>query len=109
MVASLLFYRKFTKSVIGIGFDIYPYDPCVANQTIEGKQMTMYFHVDDCKLSHRSPAVTDQIIEWLRSEYESIFDDGSGKASVSRGKIYKYLGMTLDYTICGQARITMID
>jgi hypothetical protein len=30
-----------------------PYDPCVANKMIEGEQMTICFHVDDCKLSHR--------------------------------------------------------
>ena len=29
--------------------------------------------------------------------------------AVSRGKFQKYLGMTLDYTICGQVQITMID
>jgi hypothetical protein len=28
---------------------------------------------------------------------------------VSRGKIHKYLGMTLDYTVCGQVKITMFD
>ena len=29
--------------------------------------------------------------------------------TVSRGKVQKYLGMTLDYTIRGQDQITMID
>jgi hypothetical protein len=29
--------------------------------------------------------------------------------TVSRGKIHKYLGMTLDYIVCGQAKITMLD
>ena len=27
--------------------------------------------------------------------------------SVIRGKVYDYLGMSLDYTFCGQVRITM--
>jgi hypothetical protein len=39
MVASLLYYRKFTKSLTEIGFELNPYDPCVANKTIEGNQM----------------------------------------------------------------------
>ena len=26
-----------------------------------------------------------------------------------RGKVYEYLGMTLDYTVCGQVRITMLS
>jgi hypothetical protein len=109
MVASLLYYRKFTKSLMEIGFELNPYDPCVANKMIEGKQMTICFHVDDCKLSHRTPKVMDQMIGWLRQEYESIFEDGSGQMTVSRGKVHKYLGMTLDYTIRGQVKITMID
>ena len=29
--------------------------------------------------------------------------------NVSRGKVCKYLGMTLDYTVCGQVQISMID
>jgi hypothetical protein len=107
MVASLLYYRKFTKSLTGIGFELNPYDPCVANKTIDGKQMTICFHVDDCKLSHRKSRVMDDMIQWLRQEYESIFEDGSGKMTVSRGKVHKYLGMTLDYTVSGQVKITM--
>jgi hypothetical protein len=110
MVASLLYYRKFTKSLTEIGFEINPYDPCVANKMIEGKQMTICFHVEDCKLSHRKSRVMDQMIEWLRQEYERIFfEGGSGQMMVSRGKVHKYLGVTLDYTIHGQVKITMID
>ena len=109
MVASLLYYRKFTKSLTGIGFELNPYDPCVANKMINGKQMTICFHVDDCKLSHRKSRVMDDMIQWLRQEYESIFEDGSGKMTVSRGKVHKYLGMTLDYTVSGQVKITMTD
>jgi hypothetical protein len=101
MVASLLYYRKFTKSLIGRGFELNPYDPCVANKIIEGKQMTICFHVDDCKLSHHNPKVMDKTISWLRKEYEYIFEDGSGKMTVSRGNIHKYLGMTLDFTVRG--------
>jgi hypothetical protein len=88
---------------------INPYDPCVANKMIEGDQMTICFHVDYCKLSHRKTKVMDSIIEYLRQEYESIFEDGSGAMTVIRGNIHKYLGMTLDYTVRGQVKITMFD
>jgi hypothetical protein len=109
MVASLLYYRKFCKSLTGIGFELNPYDPCVANKIIKGKQMTIAFHVDDCKLSHKDTKEMDKMIQWLREEYESIFEDGSGKMTVSWGKIHTYLGMTLDYTTPGQVKISMID
>jgi hypothetical protein len=107
MVASLLYYRKFTESLKGIGFEINPYDPCVANKIVDGTQMTICFHVDDCKLSHRKRKANDRMIKWLRREYESIFEDGSGKMTVSRGKVHEYLGMTLDYTVRGRVMISM--
>jgi hypothetical protein len=108
MVASLLYYRKFCKSLTGIGFEFNPYDPCVANKIIKGNQMTICFHVDDCKLSHKQSKQMDRMIKWLRQEYESIFEDGSGKMTVSRGKVHVYLGMTIDYTTPGQAKISML-
>jgi hypothetical protein len=49
------------------------------------------------------------MIEYLRQDYDIIFEDGSGTTTVSRGKVHKYLGMTLDYTIHGQVKITMFD
>ena len=52
MVASLLYYCKFVKSLTDIGFEINPCNPCVMNKIIEGSQMTVCFHVDDCKISH---------------------------------------------------------
>jgi hypothetical protein len=89
MVASLQYYRKFVKSLTDIDFVINPYDPCVANKMIEGNQMTVCFHVDDCKLSHPNTKVMDSMIEYLRQEYEIIFENGSGAMTVSRGKIHK--------------------
>jgi hypothetical protein len=109
MVASLLYYRKFCKSLTEKGFEFNPYDPCVANKIIKGKQMTICFHVDDCKLSHILPKEMDRMIQWLKEEYESIFEDGSGQMAVSRGKVHTYLGMTLDYATPGRVKITMFD
>jgi hypothetical protein len=88
---------------------IKPYDPCVANKMIDGDHMTICFHVDDCKIIHRKTKIMDIMIEYLRQEYESIFEDGSGAMPVSRGKIHKYLSMNLDYTPRGQVKITMFD
>jgi hypothetical protein len=110
MVASLLYYHKFTKSLTSVGFKINPYDPCVANKIVDSTQMTICFqHVDDCKLSHHSRRANNNMIDWLRQENESIFEDGSGKMTVSRGRVHKYLGMTLDYTVCGRVSISMFD
>ena len=109
MVASLLYYRKFAKILTEADFTFNPYDPCVANKIIDGKQMTILFHVDDCKLSHVNSRQNDRMIEYLRQEYESIFEDGSGKMTVSRGKVHTYLGMKLDFRRKGQVAITMFE
>ena len=109
MVASLLYYQKFTGTLKKEGFTMNPYDLCVWNKIIDGKQCTICFHVDDCKISHRSKTVVDNIIEWLRKDYESVFEDGSGKMKINRGKVHKYLGMTLDFTTKGQVKISMIE
>ena len=49
------------------------------------------------------------MIDWLCQEYKSIFKDGSDKMSVIQGKVHKHLGMILDYSVCGQARITVFS
>ena len=41
MVESLLYYRNFTKSLTDVGFKINPYDPCVANNMVNGQHMTI--------------------------------------------------------------------
>ena len=38
MVASLLYYEKFTNSLQSNGFIMNPYDSCVWNKVIKGKQ-----------------------------------------------------------------------
>jgi hypothetical protein len=53
MMASSLYYRKLCTSLLSQGFVFNDYDPCVANKQIGGNQMTICFHVDDCKLSHK--------------------------------------------------------
>ncbi len=107
MVAGLLYYRKFKKTVLREGFEINDYDPCVANRKVNGTQQTILWHVDDCKLSHVDPEVNTEFVEVLKKEYESIFEDGSGEMTVHRGKVHKYLGMTLDYSIPGQCKLSM--
>ena len=52
MKAALLFYQKFVGELMTIGFELNPYDPCVTNKTINGKLLTLVWHVDDIKESH---------------------------------------------------------
>ena len=88
------------------GFTINPYDPCVANKIVDGKQFTVLWHVDDMKASHVSTQRVDQFIDWARNKYE---DAEITKMKPSRGKVHDYLGITLDYSVPGKVRIYMKD
>ena len=68
IIASIIYYRKFTKSLTDFGFEINPYNPCVTNKMVDGSHITICFHVDDCKLSHRKCNTNDHMIEWFHQE-----------------------------------------
>ena len=46
------------------------YNPYVANKVIGGKQITICWHVDDIKASHKRSKVLDKFIQWLKDKYE---------------------------------------
>ena len=108
LIASLLFYNKFVKTLKRNGFELNPYNPCLANRMVDGKQQTCGFHVDDCFLTGQK-STNDGFVETLREEYESVFEDGSGKLKVQCGEVLNYLGMTLDFTTAGQVKVSMFD
>jgi hypothetical protein len=62
--SSLLYYKKFWKDLEEIGFEINPYNPCVANRIVKGKQHTITWHVDDLKSSHVDPKVNNEFLAW---------------------------------------------
>ena len=86
------------------GFEINPYDPCVANKIVNGKQLTITWHVDDLKASHVDMKVLDQFVKWLEKKYGS---DGVNKVKVHKGKLHDYLAMNMDYSVKGEVRIEM--
>jgi hypothetical protein len=48
MRASLLFYQKLHKELEEYGFEINPYNPCVANMMTEcRKKLSVILHVDN--------------------------------------------------------------
>ena len=102
--AAMLFWKDLTKSLTDWGFIINPYDRCVANKIIDGKQCTVLWHVDDIKISHVSENVVTSVIEYLSEKYGK-----EAPLTVTRGKAHRYLGMTLDYNINGKVQIKMID
>jgi hypothetical protein len=100
--SALLFYLKFVGDIESQGFELNPYDPCVANKVIHGKKFIGVWHVDDIKMSHEDAKKVTRLITWLKSIYGE-------DMRVSRGRVHDYLGMILDFTNKGEAKVTMID
>eukprot|EP00804_Cyclotella_cryptica_P021176 CCRYP_001489-RA/>CCRYP_001489-RA protein AED:0.41 eAED:0.35 QI:0/-1/0/1/-1/1/1/0/615 len=99
--SSLLFYQKLVKDLEAFGFELNPYDPCVANKMVNGEQMTLTWHVDDLKVSHKDAFELTKFILYLARIY-------GDKITVNRGKYHDYLGMDLDYSVPGKLRVSMI-
>jgi len=52
-----------------MGFELNPYNPCITNKMIHGKQCTIVWYVNDNKISHVDPAVVSRIIEAIESKF----------------------------------------
>ena len=83
----MLWYNLYTSTLQGMGFELNPYDLCVANKMINGKQCTIVFYVDDNKVSHKDPKVVTEILEKM-SEY-------FGELTISRGDKHDFLGINI--------------
>jgi hypothetical protein len=52
---ALIFYKKLVVDLESAGYKLNPYDPYVADKTVNGTQMTVCWHMDDLKISHIDP------------------------------------------------------
>ena len=67
--STMLWYNLYVTTVKGMGFELNPYDLCIANNIINGKQCTFVWYVDDNKISHVYSAVVDSIIKELTTHF----------------------------------------
>ena len=101
--AALLFWQRLSEFLVNrLGFEINPYDECVANKIIDGSQCTIAWYVDDLKISHKSQDVLEEVFKELQCEFGK-----EAPLTVSRGKQHSYLGMQIDYTEDGKVKFTM--
>ena len=66
---------------------------------VGGKQLTLYWHVDDLKISFVDANEATEMIQWIESEY--------GEMHGSLGNKNDYLTIWLDYSIPGEVRISI--
>ena len=99
--SALLWYELFTTTLQGIGFELNPYDLCVANKNIKGKQCTIVWYVDDTKISHVDSTVVTEVIAQIEEKF--------GKMTVMRGKEHTFLGMKITLLQDKTVKICMED
>jgi hypothetical protein len=103
--ATLLFWENLTEFLtMELGFTINPYDSCVVNKMIDGKQCTIVWHVDNLKLSHVKQSVLNDIADKLNVKYGQ-----ETPLVMHHGKIHDYLGMTIDYSEDGKVKFIMTN
>ena len=102
---AIIFYNKLSKHLTDHGFVQNEYDICTFNKMVNGEQVTVQFHVDDLKVSHKDQAVLDNFLNDLKSEFGQ-----EDELTENKGLVHKYLGITIDYLIaakwCSQCLIT---
>ena len=103
--AASLFWKDLTNFLVEeLGFEVNPYDWCVANKIVNGEQCTIGWHVDDLMISHKE----EQVIEEVTSKLQARFGK-EAPLTVNRGKIQDYLGMTIDFSEDGKVMFKMED
>ena len=71
---------------------------------VNGEQITVQFHVDDLKVSHKKQSVLDDFLKDLRDEFGQ-----EDELTENRGLIYEYLDITIDYLIPRKVLFTIFD
>jgi hypothetical protein len=108
--AALLFWENLSSQLKEWGFKLNAYDFCVANKTVNHKQCTIAWHVDDLKISHEDPRVVTTILKLLDAKYgQEIVGRKRAALTINRAKTHNYLGTTLDCREAGCVKINMTD
>ena len=102
--AALLFWKELSKFLENDGFKANPYDPCVMNKVVNGKQMTVGWHVDDLKISHVSQDALEELISKLEDRFGK-----EAPLTIKRGAIHEYLGMKIDFSNEGKVLFSMLE
>jgi hypothetical protein len=98
--SSSLWYENLRTTMTSLGYTRNERDVCVFNRVnTAGVQCTATVHVDDLLIMSTSKDMITQLAEGLKKRY--------GEISLTHGPVVNYLGMVLDFSHTGEARITM--
>jgi hypothetical protein len=95
-----LWYDHLRKTLEAMGFQANPDDICTFNKgsVQAGDQCTIILHVDDLMVTSKQQAVVDKVVADIVAVYKEV--------TVNRGAVHSYLGMTFDFTVPGQVKVS---
>ena len=67
--SALLWYQLYVETLMKYGFELNPYDKCVANKVINAKQCTITWYVDDNNISHVDEKVVTEMFKILKGHF----------------------------------------
>ena len=85
--SALQWYNLYKDTLESEGFIVNPYDLCVTNKVINGKQCTLAWYVDENKLSHVDVEVVENVLSMIKHNF--------GEITMARGKEHDFLGMRI--------------
>ena len=98
--SAALWYDNLHATMKSLGYTRNDRDICVFNRLNKnGVQCTITVHVDDLLIMSKSKVMIAELTEGLRTRY--------GEITVTQGPTLNYLGMVLDLSFAGEARVTM--
>jgi hypothetical protein len=98
--AASLWHEHIKSNLLAYGFVENPIDKCVFNKDCsDGHQITIVLHVDDLMVTSKSQRNLDEFGAYLKTVYP--------ETRTKRGLRIDYLGMTFDFSVKGEVRVTM--
>ena len=88
------------KVLKGWNLVMKPHDPYSQNSQVDGKQLTLIFHIDDTLLAHDKDKIVKECIKMLDGVRRS-----ASPLTSTRGKHHGHLGMTLNLAAIKQAYV----
>ena len=97
--SALRWNEEISRTLRDMGYTQNPYDPCVWNKGRHDDQCTVLIHVDDLMITCKRNSTINQLIQHLKVKYDN-------DLTVTTGDIHSYLGITFDFSVEGQVRLS---
>ena len=104
LIAGLLFWWDMSDALVSWGFNPNPHDICVMNKTVDSKQRTIFWPLDDFNIFHVIPNLVGAGLSQLTTKYGKL-----SPLSFIRVRVREYLGMGIYFSTKGKVRITMLN